>query len=348
MDHPIPHESAIKHVTGQAVYVDDILVQDQLLIGRVVYSPHAHARIKSFDLSKAREIPGICAVLSYQDIPGHNQMGPVIKDEPCLAEKEVLCVGQAVFLIAGETEEACRFAEKQIRVEYEPLESILNIETAIAKNTLLDTERKMERGNVEAFLESSPHRIKGELCTGAQEHWYLESQVALCVPGEDRDMKVYSSTQHPSETQQVITEVLGLRIHEVQVEVRRLGGGFGGKETQAGHTACWTALLAYHTKRPVKIRLFRDDDMIITGKRHPFLMRYEVGFNEEGLLLAARFELNSDAGCAADLSLSILERAMLHVDNSYYIPHIRVIGRAWKTNYPSNTAFRGFGGPHPG
>lgn len=345
MERPIPHESAIKHVTGQAVYVDDILLSQQLLVGRVVYSPHAHARIKSFDLIKARAVPGIHAVLSYQNIPGHNQMGPVIKDEPCLAEEKVLCVGQAVFLIAGETEEACRLAEKQIRVEYEPLDPVLNIETAIARNTLLDTERKMERGNVEEALKSVPYHIEGELRTGAQEHWYLESQVALCLPGEDRDMKIYSSTQHPSEVQHVIAEILGLKIHEVQVEVRRLGGGFGGKETQAGHTAAWTALLAYHTKRPVKIRLFRDDDMIITGKRHPFLMRYNVGFDETGVILGASFELNADAGCAADLSLSILERAMLHVDNAYYIPHIRVIGRAWKTNYPSNTAFRGFGGP---
>lgn len=345
MTQAIPHESAIKHVTGQAIYVDDMMISDQLLIGRVVYSPHAYAQIQSFDLSEARKTPGVYAVLSFQDIPGHNQMGPVIKDEYCLAEKEVICVGQAVFLIAGESEEACRLAEKKIQVVYVPQEPILDIKTAIAKKSQFDQDRKMERGDVDTALKSVPHRLEGELFTGAQEHWYLESQVCLCVPGEDQEMKVYSSTQHPSETQHLIADLLGLQNHEVQVEVRRMGGAFGGKETQGNHTACWAALLAWKTKRPVKIRLFRDDDMKITGKRHPFLIRYTVGFDDDGYLLAGKFELNADAGCATDLSLSILERAMLHTDNAYYIPNIQVIGRAWKTNYPSNTAFRGFGGP---
>jgi xanthine dehydrogenase molybdopterin binding subunit len=341
----IPHESAEKHVTGEAVYVDDIPVNDQLLVGRVVYSPYAHARIRSFDLTAARRSPGVHAVLSYRDIPGVNQMGPVVKDEPCLAEHEVVCVGQAMFLIAAETEAHAREAERKIQVEFEPLEPILTIEQAIAKNSLLGPPRTMQRGNPDDALRSAPHRLQGELRTGAQEHWYLESQVCLCIPGEGNEINVFSSTQHPSETQALIAALLGIKKHDVVVEVRRMGGAFGGKETQANHTACWTALLCQATRRPVKIRLFRDDDMIMTGKRHRFLSRYEVGFDDEGKLLAATFELNSDGGCATDLSFAIMERAMLHVDNAYYIPNIRVSGRVWKTNLPSNTAFRGFGGP---
>ncbi|MBX7153295.1 molybdopterin-dependent oxidoreductase, partial [bacterium] len=340
-----PHESAIKHVTGEAVYIDDMLVNERLLIGRVVYSSHAHAQIKSFDLTAAKKFPGVYAVLSYNDIPGVNQMGPVVHDEWCLAEKEVTFAGQAMFLIAAETDEACREAEKLIRVEYEPLDAILDIETAIRKNTRLGAEKKIETGDVENEFKKCAHTISGTLSTGAQEHWYLEMQTCLCVPGESREITAYSSTQHPSETQAIVAEVLGIPKNEVVVEVRRMGGGFGGKETQANHVAAWAALLCRATGRPVKIRLFRDDDQIMTGKRHRFLIKYEAGFNNDGKIQAVKFELNSDAGSATDLSMAILERAMLHADNAYYIPNMRVTGRAWKTNLPSNTAFRGFGGP---
>ncbi len=345
MTDAIPHESAALHVTGEAVFVDDIPGGEQLLVGRVVYSPHAHARIESFDLSAAKKVSGVHAVLCHEDITGHNQMGPVIKDEICLAADRVTFVGQTVFLIAAESEEQCLEAEKALKIEYEPLEAILDIETAMKKNNLMGPARWMKRGDVDAALESAQHVIKGELQTGAQEHWYLESQVCLCIPGEGNEMNVYSSTQHPSETQALIADLLKLPKNEVVVEVRRMGGAFGGKETQANHTACWTALLSSATKRPVKIRLFRDDDMIMTGKRHRFLVRYEVGFDKEGVLLAVKFELNSDGGAATDLSFAILERAMFHVDNSYFIPNLSVEGRVWKTNLPSNTAFRGFGGP---
>lgn len=345
MDNSTPHESASKHVTGESVYVDDILVNEQLLVGRVVYSPHAHAKITSFDLSAAKQAPGVHAVLCSKDIPGHNQMGPVVKDEPCLAENEVQCIGQAVFLIAAETEALCLAAEKLIEVQYEPLEAILTLEKAMETRSLLGPPRKIETGNVEEALLSAPRRISGTLRTGAQEHWYLESQVCLCMPGEGKEINVFSSTQHPSETQALIAELLGIGGHEVVVEVRRMGGAFGGKETQANHTACWAALLCHATGRPVKIRLFRDDDMIITGKRHPFLSTYEAGFDDEGRLLALKVELNSDGGYATDLSFAILERAMLHVDNAYYVPNLSVVGTVYKTNLPSNTAFRGFGGP---
>lgn len=339
------HESAIKQVTGEAVFINDIDFGNKLLVGHIVYSKYAHAKIKSCNIEKAKLLAGIYAILSYKDIPGKNQMGPVVKDEICLAENEVTFIGQAIFLIAAKNRETALEAEKLIEIEYEPLGAILDLETAIEKNNLIAPVRKIERGNVNKALESSKHRISGELRTGAQEHWYLETQSCLCMPGEDGSIKAYSSTQHPSETQAIIAEVLGIKSNEVEVEVRRIGGGFGGKETQANHVSVWSALLCNATKMPVKIHLFRDDDQKITGKRHRFLSRYEVGFDDDGMINAYTIELNSDAGAATDLSMAILERAMLHADNAYYIPNIRVTGRAYKTNLPSNTAFRGFGGP---
>jgi len=341
----LPHESAVLHVTGEAVYIDDIDPPSGLLVGRVCYSPHARALIREIDLRAARALPGVHAVICHRDIPGENQMGPVIRDEVCLAAGEVLCVGQAVVLIAAEDDETARRAETLLDIDYEPLEPVLDIDTAIRMNSLLGPERSMRRGDPETALRSAPRVIRGELRTGAQEHWYLESQACLCLPGEGGRISAFSSTQHPSETQAVIAGVLGLRTHDVVVEVRRLGGGFGGKETQANHVAAWTALLCRATGRAVKIRLFRDDDMIITGKRHRYLIRYEAGFDDAGLLQAVKFELNGDGGIASDLSFAIMERAMLHADAAYYVPHMSVVARVWKTNLPSNTAMRGFGGP---
>ena len=341
----IPHDSAIKHVSGKSIYIDDIPVNSQLLHGHVLYSPHAHARIKSIDITEAKGLKGVHAILRAQDIPGQNQMGPVIHDEPCLADQTVNCVGQAILLIAADDDETARKAAQLIHIEYEVLEPILNLDTAIEKGTLLAPPRTMQRGDADAALAKAPHTFKGEIRTGAQEHWYLETQSCLAIPGEGLEMNIYSSTQHPSETQAIVAEVLGLNKNEVVVETRRMGGAFGGKETQANHTAAWTALLANATKRPVKIRLFRDDDQKITGKRHPYLIRYEVGFDAQGRILALKFEQNADGGCATDLSIAILERAMLHADNAYYIPNMIVVGKAYRTNLPSNTAFRGFGGP---
>ncbi len=341
----IPHESAIKHVSGKSVYIDDIPVHAGLLIGHVVYSTQAHARIKSINLSEAKKLKGVHAVLSCKDIPGHNQLGPVIHDELCLAFDEVVCIGQAIVLIAADNEEIARHAESLIWIDYEPLPAILNLREAIEQNALIAPSRTMQRGDAEAALKKSPHVIKGELETGAQEHWYLETQTCLCMPGEGKEINVFSSTQHPSETQAIVAEVLGINKNEVVVETRRMGGAFGGKETQANHVAAWSALLCHATGQPVKIRLFRDDDQKMTGKRHPYLIQYEAGFDENGKLLAVKFEQHADAGCATDLSIAILERAMLHADNSYYVPDMMVIGKAYKTNLPSNTAFRGFGGP---
>jgi xanthine dehydrogenase molybdopterin binding subunit len=341
----VPHESAVHHVTGAAVYVDDIATGPTLLVGHAVASVHARARIRSIDLEAARGVPGVRAVLSHADIPGANQMGPVVHDEPVLAPGEVHCVGQAVVLIAAETKEQCLEAERLVRIEYEPLEAVLTLEEAIARKSLLGPPAVIRRGDAAEAVRTAPHRLTGSLRTGAQEHWYLESQVALCVPGEGREMYVHSSTQHPSETQALVAEVLGIQKNEVTVEVRRMGGAFGGKETQANHTACWAALLARATTRPVKMRLFRDDDMRMTGKRHRFLSTFDVGFDPDGRILGLEAVLHCDGGCATDLTFAILQRAMLHADNAYYLPHATVTGIAYRTNLPSNTAFRGFGGP---
>ncbi len=341
----LQHESAISHVTGQSAYINDMPVNDQMLVGKVVYSKFAHAAIKSFNLDKARNFPGVRAVLSVHNIPGANQMGPVIHDEPCLADKVVNFAGQAIFLIAAIDEETARHAENLIETEFEPLEPILDIETAILKNSKIGDEKRIETGDVDKNLQSSMFQISGTLRTGAQEHWYLETQSCVCIPGEGSEMMVYSSTQHPSETQAIVAEVLDIPRNEVTVEVKRMGGAFGGKETQGNHVAAWAALLADATNCPVKIHLFRDDDQIMTGKRHRFISHYRAGFDADGKILALDVELNADAGAATDLSLAILERALFHIDNAYFVPNLRVTGQAWKTNLPSNTAFRGFGGP---
>jgi len=339
------HESAVKHVTGESVFIGDMLVNDQMLTGRVVYSKMAHALLKKIDVSQALMVSGVYCILTARDIPGENQMGPVIRDEPCLAENEVTFIGQAIALIAAVNEEAALESERRIIIEYEPLPAILDIESAMQVNNLIAPARKIERGDPDTAFIKAPHVLSGVLKTGAQEHWYLETQTALAIPGEGKEMVVYASSQNPAETQAIVAEVLGLTKNEVEVEVKRMGGAFGGKETQGNHVAAWASLLAGATSRPVRIRLFRDDDQIMTGKRHRFLSRYEIGFDNQGLILAYKVELNSDAGSSTDLSKAILERAMLHADNAYFIPEVSITGQAWKTNLPSNTAFRGFGGP---
>ncbi|MBE0663895.1 MAG: xanthine dehydrogenase molybdopterin binding subunit [Bacteroidales bacterium] len=346
MENPkIHHESAIQHVTGEAVYAGDIHLGEEMLVGRVVYSPHAHAEILDYDLSEALKVKGVWDILDYKRIPGQNELNPLAHDEPCLAEGKVNCIGQAVFLIAAENELAAAEAEKKIKINYKPLPAILNIDDAIAANNMLAPSRKIETGDPEKALNESKHVLAGSLKTGAQEHWYLETQAVVCIPCENREMTVHASSQNPTETQLVVAEVLGLQANEVVCEVKRMGGGFGGKETQGNHVAAWASLLAHHTRRPVQMVLFRDDDQKITGKRHRFQSNYNIGFDDEGLITSYIVEMHADAGIARDLSLAILERALFHAENAYYIPNMRTTGTMWKTNLPSNTAFRGFGGP---
>ncbi len=339
------HQSAILHATGKATFIDDIPKFPQELHGHVVYSPVAHGILKSFDLSQALKVPGVITILSHKDIPGSKKIGAVTLDEPVLVQDEISYIGQPLFLIAAENEQAALQAQKLIKYEIQELEPIVTIEQSMQKDWKLEPTRKIERGDLEKGFKNSDYIIEGTFRNGAQEHWYLETQIAIALPGELNEMKILSSTQNPTEIQALVAEVLGINFHEVEVETRRLGGGFGGKETQAAYTAVWAALLAWHTKRPVRMRLERKDDQLITGKRHPFFNKYKVGFDKNGKIIAADIELNGNAGAFADLSMAILERAMLHAENAYYIPNIRIRGTMWRTNLPPNTAFRGFGGP---
>lgn len=341
----IYHESAVQHVTGQAVYVCDKHIGKNQLIGYVYYSPHAHARILEYNLSLALEMEGVAAILDYSHIPGINSLNPLHGDEPCLAEGKVSCIGQAVFLIAAENTEIAKRAAEKIEISYEVLPAVLNIDDAKKANTQLGPCKTMETGSPEKAIQEADYRLKGHLKTGGQEHWYLETQSAICVPGENNEMTVFAASQNPTETQLVVSDVLGLEAKDIECEVKRVGGGFGGKETQANHLAAWAALLAYHTQRPVKMVLFRDDDQKITGKRHRFQSDYEIAFNKDGRILSYTVDMHADAGMATDLSPAIMDRALFHACNAYHIPAVRATGTLWKTNLPSNTAFRGFGGP---
>ncbi|MDO9512032.1 MAG: xanthine dehydrogenase molybdopterin binding subunit [Bacteroidales bacterium] len=339
------HESALAHVTGSAKFIDDIPEIPGTLCAHVYRSTEAHARIMSYDIGEALKTEGVHAILKANDIPGKNNMGPVVHDETCLAESIVNFRGEAIFLIAADTNEACIKAASLIKVEYELLPAIFTIEEAIHHQSFFGDGRKISCGDSKTALQESPLLIEGEFRSGGQEHWYLETQACLCIPDENNEMQVFSSSQNPAETQSIIAEVLGLDKHLVRVEVKRMGGAFGGKETQAAHVAAWSALLAKFTGRPVKIRLNRRDDQKFTGKRHPFLTQYKAGFDKNGHLLAVEMKLFSNAGATTDLSWAIMERAMFHADNAYYCPNMNITAMVCKTNLPSNTAFRGFGGP---
>lgn len=342
---PAPHESAHKHVTGEARYVDDSPLERGELTVWPVMSSHAHARIVRRDASAAKAMPGIHAVLLAEDVPGLNDVGAVKHDEILLADVEALFHGHLVALVVGESEEQCRAAAEKVIVEYEPLPAVLTTRAGIEVESFHNDPNTIRRGDAARALENAPLRFSGEFECGGQEHFYLESQAARAVPGEDGAMWVSSSTQHPSEIQNVVAHVLGVARNKVVVESPRMGGGFGGKETQGNTPAALAALAAWKTGRPVRVRFDRDRDMMLTGKRHPFLARFEVGHDAEGRLLAVRTELFANGGWSMDLSQPICDRAMFHHDNSYYVPAMEVTGRVVKTHLASNTAFRGFGGP---
>ncbi len=342
---PIPHESALRHVSGEAVYVDDMPLPAGTLHGMVLASPHAHARILSRDASAALVVPGVHAVLFASDIPGHNQMGPVLHDEPLLATDTVHAVGQYVAAVIADSREAAREAIDRIVVSYEVLPAVLTLEEGIAKGDFHGNTHTIERGDVDGALASAAHVLTGEVDSGGQEHFYLESHCALAIPGEDRTIEVFSSTQHPSETQHVVAHTLGWGRHRVSVICPRMGGAFGGKETQANHWASLAALGATKTGRPCKFWLDRDQDMTLTGRRHPFHTDYKVGFDSQGVVSAFEARAYSNGGWCADLSLAILDRCLFHLDNGYWLPNVRLVGEVTKTNHVSNCAFRGFGGP---
>jgi xanthine dehydrogenase molybdopterin binding subunit/xanthine dehydrogenase small subunit len=342
---PPPHESAHLHVTGEAMYTDDEAARRDTLEVWPVCSPHARARILKRDASAARLMPGIKAVLLAEDVPGLNNVGGVKKDEILLAETEACFHSHIVALVVGDSQEACRAAAAKVVVEYEPLRPVLSLRQALRENSFHNEPNFIRRGDVEWALLQSPVRLEGEFELGGQEHFYLETNAAWAEPGEDGSMLVISSTQHPSEVQQVVAHVLQVPASKVVVQCPRMGGGFGGKETQAATPAALAALAARHTGRPVRVRLNRDQDMAMLGHRHPFLARFQVGCDEAGMLRAARIHVWSDGGWALDLSQAVTDRAFFHLDNSYYIPAVEFRGQVAKTNLSSNTAFRGFGGP---
>jgi len=344
---PISHDSAHKHVAGTALYVDDLPEPASLLHAYIGSSQVAHARIIRIDLTAVRQYPGVVQVLTAGDIPpDRNDISPVHRhDEPILADTLVEFAGQPLFAVLAETRTAARQAARLAVVEYEELPAILDIDTALAEQSYVLEPHTMRRGDAQAALASAAHRLQGELRIGGQEHFYLEGQVSMALPQEDGDMLVLTSSQHPSEVQSLVARSLGKPDHAVTVEVRRMGGAFGGKETQAAQWAIIAALLADASGHPVKLRLDRDDDMLSTGKRHDFLIRWDVGFDAQGRIEGIEFMHALRCGISADLSGPIADRAMFHSDNAYYLPNVTISSYRCKTHTVSNTAFRGFGGP---
>jgi xanthine dehydrogenase large subunit len=344
---PLAHESGIKHVTGRAEYIDDIPEPAGTLHAALGLADRAHARVTALDLDAVRAAPRVVAVLTAADIPGMNDVSPVSRhDDPVFAEALVAFHGQPIFAVIAETRDAARRAATRARVAYEDLPHATDVADAMAANYPLVVEPlKLERGDVATHLPNAKHRLKGRLRVGGQDHFYLESQIAMAIPGEDDDVTVIASTQHPSEVQHMVAHVLGLASHNVTVEVRRMGGAFGGKETQANIFAVIAALAAKKLGRAVKLRPDRDDDMVATGKRHDFLIDYAVGFDDDGRIEAVDATLAARCGFSADLSGPVTDRALFHADNCYFYPHVRLVSRPLKTNTVSNTAFRGFGGP---
>jgi len=339
------HDSAKLHVSGEAVYVDDVPMPKGGLETYCLLSPKAHAKIVSIDLGDVLNSPGVHAAICWRDIPGRNDVGPIFPNEPILANGVVEYIGQPIVAIAADNVKLARAAAKKAKIVYEDLPAILTIDEAMAQKSYVAPPYKMERGDVAEALAKAPHRLKGEFANGAQDHFYLEGHIALAYPLEDGQMRVLSSSQHPSEVQKMVAGCLNLSANQVTVEMRRMGGGFGGKETQPAIFACIASLLARRTGHAVKYRVDRDDDFMISGKRHDFRVRYEVGFDDDGNLLALDIEYAARAGHVADLSTSIVDRALFHTTNTYFIPAVRATGYPCKTHTQSNTAFRGFGGP---
>ncbi|PZR34735.1 xanthine dehydrogenase molybdopterin binding subunit [Caulobacter segnis] len=341
----LPHDSAERHVAGSAIYIDDLPEPPGLLHVHLGMSARAHARIVKLDLSAVRAAPGVVLVLSAEDIPGENDVSPVIHDDRLFADGEVVHVGQSLFAVAATSIAAARAAAVKAVVEYEDLPAAIDIAAARGMDLKIEASQRMARGDAQAALEASPRRVQGRFSMGGQDHFYLEGQVALATPREGGDVHIWSSTQHPSEVQHLIARVLDRPHTAVTVEVRRMGGGFGGKETQAALFAAAAALVAVKTGRPAKCRPDRDEDMVMTGKRHDFEVAYDVGFDDEGRLTGLSLELASRCGATTDLSMAINDRAMFHADNTYYLPAVEILSHRFKTHTVSNTAFRGFGGP---
>ena len=342
-----PHESAHLHVAGQAPYIDDLPELAGTLHAALGLSPVAHGRIMAVAIDKIRALPGVVDVIVAADIPGVNDCGPIVHDDPILADGEVHYVGQPVFAVIATDRDLARRAAGQARqaLDIEPLPAVITASEAHAAGQYVLPPMHLRRGDAQAAIAAAPHRLRNTISIGGQEQFYLEGQISYALPTEDDGMKVHCSTQHPSEMQHLVAHALGLHSHHVHVECRRMGGGFGGKESQSGLFACIAAIAARRLGRPVKLRPDRDDDMMITGRRHGFEYAYEVGFDDEGRVLGVEIDMLSNAGFSTDLSGPVMTRALCHFDNAYWMPDVAIHGYSCRTNTQSNTAFRGFGGP---
>ena len=339
------HESAIRQVSGSARYVDDIPAPASLCYASVGVTNVASGTLTSLDLSAVKQSPGVIDVITISDIPGHTDIGPVFGGDPILLDKEVKFHGQPVFAVLAETQEQARVAATKATMTFAEAEAILTTDEALAADAKVRPTHEFGRGDVSNTLQSAPLTASGHLSVGGQEHMYLEGQVSLAIPEEEDRISIFTSSQHPSEVQKLVAEVLDVKLHRVAVDMRRMGGGFGGKESQAAQWACLAAVFALRTRRAVKMRLPRMMDMQVTGKRHPFENDYEIAFNESGKMLGAKVTVSGNCGHSPDLSDAIVDRAMFHVDNAYQLGNTQVTGHRLKTNIVSHTAFRGFGGP---
>ncbi|MGA1491316.1 MAG: xanthine dehydrogenase molybdopterin binding subunit [bacterium] len=341
----LAHDSAEIQVTGAALYTDDIVANAGELVVGFVGSPVAHGLLKRIDLSNLYRIPGFVGAFTWQDIPGANLFGPVIADEPFLVKDVCEYVGQPIVVLAAENASALRKARLQVQIEVEEKTPWLTISQALKQNSFLGTPREIKRGDFEGAWRQADHQIEGVFYSNGQEQFYLESQAVIAHPGEGNEILIQASTQNPTELQEVVAHMLGIGFNEVVCTCRRMGGAFGGKETQAALPALMAALVTKKTGRSARIAYDKDTDMHVTGKRHPFRSEYQAAVDKEGNLLGLKVELHSNGGAYTDLSLAIMERALLHVDNAYFIPNISLRGQVCKTHLPPNTAFRGFGGP---
>jgi xanthine dehydrogenase large subunit len=327
------------------LYTDDIALPVDTLHAAFGISPVAHARITALDLDAVAAAPGVVAIAGAADVPGENNYGSILHDDPIFAEALVQYAGQPLFAVAATTRGAARKAAMLARVEFEELPAILDVRAALAANSFIMPSKRIVRGDAASALQAAPRRLSGSITIGGQDHFYLEGQIAIAVPQEDSTMLVHCSTQHPTEVQNVVAHALGRQAHAVTVQCRRMGGGFGGKESQPALLAAAAAVLATKTRRPVKLRLDRDADMLITGKRHHFLADFDVGFDDDGRLLGLKVTLAAGCGYSADLSGPVVDRAICHLDNAYFLEHVEIVAHLCKTHTVSNTAFRGFGGP---
>ncbi len=344
---PLPHESAHLHVAGQAPYIDDMPELAGTLHAALGLSPVAHGKLLSIDVAGLRALPGVVAIFTAADIPGPNDCGAIVHDDPILAEGHVHYLGQPMFaVIAHDRDTARRIAARAKEfVQIEALHALLTMEAAHAAQHYVVPPMRLQRGDADAALAQATQRLQGHFDLGGQEQFYLEGQISYAIPRENNGMLVHCSTQHPSEMQHTVAHALKLHAHQVQVECRRMGGGFGGKESQSGLFACVAAIAAQALKRPVKMRPDRDDDFMITGRRHCFTHDFDVAHDAQGRVLGAKVQMVSRSGFSADLSAPVMTRALCHFDNAYWLPHVDINGFCARTNTQSNTAFRGFGGP---